>query len=668
MRLSNGMLSWLNNLAPTIIAPGPLLLKPVLLVALVGLVGAGAALPQPAPLDDQILAQLPEDTKVLAVKTKTVAGQAFTFVKLLDAQGETKTQTFDGNRRKVSEDQIPKPRWRMINRALRERLDQMSDPAQKVRVNVGLQLDTVENVAAPSWMTAEPGPPDDSGRPTVGYTLNGQEATVQEVVANAQQRAQVNRGPREQERQQLAQRLRTLADRHGWNEHPAVREALGRGDRFLTMELTRGEIEALERESGDLVLGVELWLEAAHTSSPPSPPPPPVQPAMKQTKIDPDALSYNYKGSGVGIYMMENGRGAGCPNNDFITNYRRLSNTGETAHSKNVAGILRTVSPESYIYCGIGGAILISDLDGVDGHPAVYVASNSWGKCSCRDCAQSCSNPHATNYGFQSLYWDDLVYKRNVSVFFSAGNTGTSCLEDTRVVRNPHDGLNIVTVGAYDGSTKSIASFSCYGSPQIKSQKPEVSAPGVNIYAGGYTMSGTSQAAPHAAAFAANAMTPMPDLKSRPHLMKAIMLLGASDPISGGENKVGLGGIDFYEAVFYTRKYSWSGSNSSFFDAQGNVEVSHYFHAGRNYRIVLAWLSRGDYTIFHRDDTHPLGMDLDLYVVGEASSSSYDNPFEQVTNFSPTVSRNYTIRIHRYANRDKKSDVRMALVISPWWT
>lgn len=55
---------------------------------------------------------------------------------------------------------------------------------------------------------------------------------------------------------------------------------------------------------------------------------------------------------------------------------------------------------------------------------------------------------------------------------------------------------------------------------------------GTSITAGGYTSTGTSAAVPHAAAFAASFMSNYPLWsKDKPHLMKAIMLAGATKSI-----------------------------------------------------------------------------------------------------------------------------------------
>lgn len=634
-----------------------------LLLVLGALFSANAAIPQPPPVDSQIAGQLPENARVLDVTTKVVEGEEYTFVKFADPQGNVRGQVFDRNKRSIPEQRVPTPRKRMVGRQLQERLDQLTEEG-KVKVDIALVVDNVEATAAPASGTVEVGPPDNTGRAQVRFTLNGRDSTAQAVADNAEQRVRASRGQRDQKLGQVKDRLNRLAERHGWSAHPAVRNALDNDQHTVTIELTRREIEAVASQSSDLVAGIDLWIDR-QTADPP--PPPPVQPAMQRTNIDPYALNYSgRKGGGVGIYMSE----TGCPNDGFITSYKRLSGTADS-HNQNVSGILRAVSPESYVYCRGGySRPTSSDLNGYDGNPVVSIATNSWGYCACPSCASSCTSPFAPDYSTESRDWDNVAYDSAVAVFFAAGNTGKSCLSASDGVMAPGNGLNIITLGAYDDSNNTIASFSCYGQPQTKNEKPEISAPGVNIYAGGVSMSGTSQATPHAAAFAADMMGAYTWMKATPYLMKAVMLGGATDSITGGYDKVGLGGIDFYSAYYNFWSWWWWGGNGAHFDGSGNVDVDYSLTAGVSYRVVIAWLNRGTYTYDHRADAHPIGMDLDLSVLNPsgswvAGSASWDNPFEFV-NFTPSVSGTYKFRIHRYANRDTSSGVYMALVIN-WW-
>jgi hypothetical protein len=388
---------------------------------------------------------------------------------------------------------------------------------------------------------------------------------------------------------------------------------------------------------------------------------------MKSTKIDPYAIDYsNRKGNGIGIYVTE----GNAPDPGHITNYYRIS--GSTSdHVENVTGIIRAVSPQSYVYAQDGYTLPSStNLAGYNNNPQVYICSNSWGSGDSGD------------YTTSDRDWDDLVYDDRVVVFKSAGNNG----DDDGYCSSPGNGLNVITVGNYKDyysilgiliAINDINDSSSYLNPETGNSKPEIVAPGTNVTAGGHTMTGTSMAAPHAAAFAADLMGAYTWLKLKPYYMKAKMLSGATKSISGGEDKVGLGGIDFYSAYYNGTNTSWEGSNGSFssFDSNdvnpNNGYIDREVYLSSSYsdvQIVVCWLNRGSYTYNHRDDSHPIGMDMDMYIYDPngsyvAGSSSWDNPFE-VVRFDPSVSGTYTIKIKRYANRDTSCNLRTGLSIN----
>ena len=422
----------------------------------------------------------------------------------------------------------------------------------------------------------------------------------------------------------------------------------------ITLELTAEEIEALARTNGGTIRGIELFQEGEDD----------ITQAMVDTSISSSALPYSStQGDNVGIYMTE----SGCPNENRITNYDRLSGS-ETNHSRNVGAIIRAVSPGSFIYCR-GGAVLPTFGD-------LYGAFFRWLWPPLDPPIQIVTRSNSTNdntsYTILDRDYDNFVYSHNIPLFNSGGNTGNG----TGNVRSPGKGLNVITVGNYNDANDTIVTSSPFVDPQTGNEKPEVVAPGANITAGGFTFSGTSQATPHAAAFAGDMMSSSTYLKGKPYLVKAKMLAGSTDSISGGLEKTGLGGIDF-ESAQWSGYYRWyEGSNSSFeyFDqADGNndnyvtkrIYISRYWDRAR---AVLVWLTRGSYTYDHRSNAHPIGMDLDLRVYDPygryvGGSFSWDNPYEKVE-FSPTVSGYYTFKIRRYANRDTANKLRMGMYVN----
>lgn len=50
-------------------------------------------------------------------------------------------------------------------------------------------------------------------------------------------------------------------------------------------------------------------------------------------------------------------------------------------------------------------------------------------------------------------------------------------------------------------------------------------------------------------------------------------------------------------------------------NSNGYVEKRIYISSSRDrVRTVLSWLNRGNYVYSHRNDAHPIGMDLDLRI------------------------------------------------------
>lgn len=377
---------------------------------------------------------------------------------------------------------------------------------------------------------------------------------------------------------------------------------------------------------------------------------------MLATNITPYALNYSGQGNAIGVYMSE----GNCPDPSHITNYMRLSgSTG--SHAENVSAIIRGVSPESYVYCRSGYTLPTSaDLNGYSGNPRIHIQTHSWG------------SGDNTSYALLDRDFDNYVYDNAIASFKSAGNAGTG----TGNVTTPGKALNLITVGNYDDSTNGINSSSSFVNPETNNEKPELVAPGTSITAGGWTMTGTSMASPHAAGFAADMMSGYSWLQLKPYYIKSIMLAGASDIISGGVDKVGVGGIDFYRTYYNSTNTWWEGSNSSFsyFDSidsypnNGSIDRVVYLSSSySNVRIALSWLNSGTYVYNNRTAAHPIGMDMDFTVYDPngnyvANSLSWDDPYEFVS-FSPSVSGNYRVSINRYANRDTSSKLHMGLSI-----
>ena len=143
---------------------------------------------------------------------------------------------------------------------------------------------------------------------------------------------------------------------------------------------------------------------------------------------------------------------------------------------------------------------------------------------------------------------------------FSAGNSGPSC----NTVGSPGDYVESFASGATD-SADNIAGFSSRGPSAFGGVKPNVSAPGVNIYSsylgGSYAyMSGTSMASPHTAGAVALLWAALPSYKGNIAGTKALLagntaIRGTTETCGGivagasPNNTYGSGRIDVKKAV-----------------------------------------------------------------------------------------------------------------------
>ncbi len=193
-----------------------------------------------------------------------------------------------------------------------------------------------------------------------------------------------------------------------------------------------------------------------------------------------------------------------------------------------------------------------------DGNPTTVddvpdVVQNSWGVFSYFPGYQDC------DYRWQTVI--EHCEAAGVACIFSAGNEGPG----SATQRSPANICNTPTtnfsVGAVDATHYSfpypIANFSSRGPSDCDmiSKKPEVVAPGVQVYSsvpgGGYEQygwDGTSMAGPHVAGVVALMRQANPDLDV--DSIKQILINTAVDlGVPGEDNTYGWGIIDAYQAV-----------------------------------------------------------------------------------------------------------------------
>ena len=613
---------------------------------------------------------LPEKAQVLDVKNKQIKGESYTFLKY---RPESKTRPasliLESNGVIFDEGDLPKPERNPVGTNLQQVLDDpgsMLNKDAKARVKVSISLkfaDDIDVELPPQTIRVVTG---DDGKP-VTY-IDGEIADENDLALVEQQTAAAIATFREKRHQQREEIIADLVAKNGWETNSEFSKALQTNKDTLTLSLTKAEIQSLLENSSHRINGIDRHIEGTTALSE----------AMISTNVDPYAFnSVSTQGGGIGIYYTEQACVDGNNPSEPIPNYTELEPSNyRTDHTENVFGILRGVSPNSYIYCrgtDLNSEYIPSDADllGVVGEPRVYIASLSAGSAIGDD-----------EYRVAAADWDDFVYYENISAFLAAGNENGSQPGNTQAnggyLRAQARALNVVTVGNYNDANDTIYSTSSWINSEIGNEKPEISAPGTNITAGGYTMTGTSMATPHVAGFAANLMSEYSALRLNPALTKALILASATKAINGGVAKVGVGGLDFEDALDNILLTSWQGGNSSYnpyanyhdsIPNNNELDTQIYLYSGySNVRVAVAWLTRGRYTRQHRNDAHPIGQDFDLYVsdpMGNeiASSTSWDNPFE-VVEFDPDKTGYYTISIHRYSNRDRNNSLRLGLAVN----
>ncbi|MCB0208157.1 MAG: S8 family serine peptidase, partial [Anaerolineae bacterium] len=367
------------------------------------------------------------------------------------------------------------------------------------------------------------------------------------------------------------------------------------------------------------------------------------------SKIGADQVwnEWNIRGDGIVIASIDTGVYSSHP--ALINQYRGTATGSHNYNWYDPTGAYPTAPGDNNGH----GTHTVGTMVGLDGTNQIGVApAAKW--IAAKGCSSSCSSTHllaaaewvlapyplggstsngdpnqrpnvvnnSWGGGGGNLWYQSAVQAwRAADIFpaFSAGNSGP----DAGTVRSPGDYADSFASGATD-SGDNIASFSSRGPSSVTSEtKPDISAPGYNIYSawnnGSYaTISGTSMASPHTAGCVALVMAANPGLtvsQIEDVLTSTSVDLGSTGP----DDTFGYGRLNCYAAVNAVRSDGWLTASPV------NGQVS----SGGNATIELTFdtssLADGNYsaslTITSNDpDESPLTIPVSL-VVGDSNTT-----------------------------------------------
>ncbi len=527
------------------------------------------------------------------------------------------------------------------------------------------------------------------------YFINGKPANVKKVEQSRLKQDRLIKRKFRAIKKVRQEHLRQLAKQNPFlSKNNSFKKALKKGNSSFVVKLKKNSVKSFIEKNSKHIAVADLPKEVQNSS---------LYTAMLATKIDPIALNNYYsRGRGIGIFVSEVGSSTSftCPNiavREFSTNYTNLEGgigSSKDSHAMLVNAIVRNVAPDAHLYCNSFAPNNLDDylnpFPNISQTIPIRIQNYSWN--TYKD-IESHGLTYNRNYTDVDRKFDNYVYTSGQNIFVSSGNRGSKGGNNFDYVLSPGKAMNVITVGNYIDTVhpykiNSNGEFtSSFRDPSTGAQKPEISAPGTNISTEIHTpgtptdktiplrsnTTGSSFATPHAAAFAADAMSNESFLKNSASLLKAYMLASATDAVSGGHDRVGEGGIKFQPNIKNTFiGYSKSSRNELFRALDGCfVDWRVYLKASSSTKVALSWLNRGDYVIAN----NKTGIDLGLYMygslpVGNPNASfhykrtqSNVDPYEVFT-FSPPITGRYAVYVCMNRDDDRDSKINFGVAIS----
>lgn len=289
-------------------------------------------------------------------------------------------------------------------------------------------------------------------------------------------------------------------------------------------------------------------------------------------------------------------------------------------------------------------------------------------RCQCNN--TDCLHRFASTYGVSAARWDNSIYFSRKPFVEPFGNNQADPPGEVGKA------YNVLTVGGLNQHTTPATVVEAFGyrDPGSGAQKPDILAPAVAYrFPDGNFVSGTSLAAPVAAAGLANLMSKIVYMRGGSHRVVAAAY-GSSRSVGATTEREGGGAIDFRRALTHYRSWSWDGFNpddlfSSDFDGNKYPDFSFevYLERGIPFRLALGFLTPGTAPLTNSGKPC-LDLDLKLYttdgypVAGAFSRLTHST--HEYFDAQVDISGMYTIVVEKY--RDSKSCLATLAVHLDW--